>query len=231
MPQLYRSRDGVCCAAAFCAAVAFGSIAMAGPVTEVGDAGDHPGSAYSTGVGSVPSITGLISSTTDADLYALFLPSPATFSATTVGTGTLGDTQLFLFDSAGLGVVANDDHPGGGTLLSTIPLGSVTGPAGLYYLAISRFDRDPSSAGGLIFPSGPPYTTVYGPTGPGGASPISSWGGTGDLGGYTIRLTDAEGSVGVVPLPGALSLGVVLLSTTGLVQRLRQKRCSARAGL
>ena len=200
------------------------SLARAGPVTEGGDAGDLPGVAHATGSGVVPSITGSIGSTTDADMYALYLPSPAAFSATTVGTPTLGDTQLFLFNAAGYGVVANDDHSGGGTLLSTIPVGSVTGSAGLYYLAISRYDRDPRSAGGLIFPSSP-FTGVHGPTGPGGGSPITLWGGTSQVGGYTIRLTGAEGSATVVPLPGALCLGAVLLGTTGLVRRFRGKLC------
>jgi hypothetical protein len=45
-------------------------------------------------------------------------------------------------------------------------------------IGISNFDHDPVSAGGLIFPS-EPFSQMVGPSGPGGASPITGWTGEG----------------------------------------------------
>jgi hypothetical protein len=55
--------------------------------------------------------------------------------------------MLWLFDCAGLGVAANDDFTGLLSQLSFAALG-----AGDYYIAVSRFSRQPLSAGGAIFP-------------------------------------------------------------------------------
>jgi hypothetical protein len=61
----------------------------------------------------------------------------------TVGaTGTqLQNSQLFLFNAAGLGAYGRDDDPG--TFRTTLPAGSALGPqtAGDYFLVISGFDR------------------------------------------------------------------------------------------
>ncbi len=105
--------------------------------------------------------------------------------------GSFVDSQLFLFNSAGVGVRANDDAIG---LRSRLPVGSVAGPAGLYYLAISDYDNDPVSATGAIFPD-TPFTTVHGPTGPGGASPITAWDNTfaSEQGTYRITFTVGDG--------------------------------------
>lgn len=91
-------------------------------------------------------ITGSIGSSTGADMSAITISRPGTFSATTVGTPTFFDSQLFLFRFPGLGVGANDDSKG--TLLSTVQGVPVT--PGLYFLGISSFDVDPVSPGGLI---------------------------------------------------------------------------------
>jgi hypothetical protein len=73
--------------------------------SEVGEAGSLPGTAQGTSGAPLTSISGTISSNTDADMYQIFISSPGTFSATTVGTGgSLSDTQLFLFDTDGLGI-------------------------------------------------------------------------------------------------------------------------------
>jgi Ca2+-binding RTX toxin-like protein len=167
--------------------------ASAVTVTEVGDAGDLPATAQvATGLGPVDTITGTISSSSDADMYRIGITGGGTFSATTVGTpGTLSDTQLFLFDASGFGVEANDDCPGTGSVRSCLPAGGLSPSAGgIYYLAISSFDRDPVSPGGLIFPSFP-FDGVFGPTGPGGGQAISGWSGSGGSGTYTIQLTGA----------------------------------------
>jgi hypothetical protein len=177
---------------------------------EVGIAGELPSTAQVTaGGGSLDQIIGELHSTTHADMYQIFITGGGTFSATTVGTpGTLNDTQLFLFDATGHGVYANDDA-NSSTRRSTLPAGNPLTPLtpGLYYLAISAFDRDPvgGPTNDLIFPSfGPGFTGVVGPTGPGGAFPVSDWRGTGvETGTYVINLTGAGFAV---PEPGSLTL-------------------------
>ena len=201
-------------------ALALASAATAQTWTEVGDAGDLPGSAQITvGVGPLTAISGTIGSTTDADLYQIFITGGGTFSATTAGTPgtTLGDPQLFLFNAPGIGVYANDDF--GGSLQSTLPANDPLTPTapGLYYLAITSFNRDPVSPGGLIFPD---VITLVGPTGPGGGQAISGYTGTGDTGTYTIRLTGAE--FALIPEPGTLTLlGTGALAMLGCAWRRR----------
>jgi hypothetical protein len=210
---------------ALLAVLAFVSVANAGGIwMEVGDAGDLPSTAQiieMSGGGGLVAITGSIATTTDADMYCFSITSPATFSATTVGTpGTLGDTQLRLFRGdltppSGIGIASNDDSVG---LRSTLPAGSplyATLPAGNYCVAISGFDRDPVSPGGEIFPD--TFAGVFGPTGPGGGMAITGWAGTSATGTYTIALTGAafKDVAGAVPEPGSfalLGLGVIGLA-------------------
>jgi hypothetical protein len=79
----------------------------------------------------------------DADLYRIHICDPANFSATTVG-GTVFDTQLFLFDSSGLGLFTNDDAPNELSLQSRLAGPMVTAlQPGFYYLAVAPFDKDP----------------------------------------------------------------------------------------
>jgi hypothetical protein len=190
--------------------------AYAGPIwAEVGDAGQLPGTAQIVSGGPLTNITGSFSSSGDADMYQFTITAPGLFSATTVGTGgTLADTQLFLFDAAGMGVAANDDFSG---FRSTLPVGNALYASlapGTYYLAISGFDANPVSVGGLIFPN--TFTGVHGPTGPGGASPVSSWSGATSTGTYEIALTASA------PEPGSiLLLGTAL---AGLVARRRMQK-------
>ncbi|MBG1265662.1 DVUA0089 family protein [Nostoc sp. WHI] len=152
------------------------------------------------GSATLGSITGTVSDGGDVDLFQITITGGGTFSATTVGTGTNFDTQLFLFDQNGIGVFANDQASGTGqsTLFEVTTLA-----AGTYFLAISGFDNDPVSEGGLIFPTGfGPDEVVVGPTEIGGGSPLSGFTGNTFSGGdYTIALT------GVQAAP-ALSLGV-----------------------
>ena len=148
------------------------SSVFAVPFTEVGDAGDVPGTAQTTlGVGPLTAIVGTIGSDSDQDMFQIFISEPAAFSASTVNAGTTlsddDDTQLFLFDATGLGELANDNK--NGTAKSLIPAGSFAGATGFYFLAISIFDNDPINAGGEIFPD-TPFEAVLGPTGPGGAT-------------------------------------------------------------
>jgi hypothetical protein len=186
---------------------------------EEGDAGQLPGTAQDTvsfeqlqGISGTIGNNPTLPAANDVDLFAIIITNPAAFSATTVGTGgTLADTQLFLFDADGRGVIANDDASAA-ISRSTIPAVGAGRPArlgpttpGLYYLGIAAFDRDPVSSTGLIFPSFP-LTTVFGPTGPGGADPVSDYAGAGTgTGTYLIALTGAAPII-VVPEPTSLTL-------------------------
>lgn len=154
-------------------------VAQAQLWTEVGDAGDLPGTAQITvGSGALDFIGGFIGNNpaadgNDKDMYCIYIADPSLFSATTVGGSSL-DTQLFLFNTGGFGVTFNDDHPGGGVLQSTIAGTFLPGP-GHYYLAISRYDRDPVDATGAELWLDTPYDVERAPDGPGAGSPIFDW--------------------------------------------------------
>ena len=190
---------------AFSALVVVPGTASAVPVVcnEPGDAGGFLASAASC-LGTVDQIQGQFGGgNPHADMYQITIAPGGGFSATTVG-GAVWDTQLFLFDAAGLGIAANDDSAAGQQ--STLPLGNpllASLPGGIYYLAISHFDNDPLSPGGLIFPIAL-ATDVIGPTGPGGGLAINDWSSNADGGGqYTIFLT---GTGEPIPEPGTLLL-------------------------
>jgi hypothetical protein len=167
----------------------------------VGDAGDLPAISQDLGAGAVTTIWGTFSDAADADVYRFCLSDGGSFSATTVGATTL-DTQMFLLNSQGYGIYANDDASGSrGSLL---PAHHRFSPSvgGEYYLAISSYNRDPQSVQGEIFqdnysrfvyPDG-----VLDPNGFGAAEPINGWAGRapGGPGLYRITLT---GTVTCVP--------------------------------
>src|SRR5262249_52284335 len=144
---------------------------------EQGDAGELPGTAQLVGgLPTLEGIRGVLDTFNDVDMYAIRIVDPATFSATTVGTpGTVNDTHLFLFDEPGHGVY-DSAEASAATRRSTLPAGNPNGPKepGLYFLAIASFDREPISAptNDIIFPDFP-STGVFGPTGPGGANPVT----------------------------------------------------------
>jgi hypothetical protein len=157
---------------------------------EVGDAGDLPATAQDLTGAPVAQISGSILEGGDVDMYRLCLDGGGSFSASAVG-GTEVDTQLFLFDASGRGVYANDDEREN-VVQSLLPAGHPLTPSaqGEYLLAVGVYNLDPQSAAGAIFPVD---TGVVGPTGPGGADPVTGWGGRPDApGDYTLTITGAE---------------------------------------
>jgi len=182
---------------------------------EIGDAGDTPATAQVTGSGALNFIRGSLSGYMDADMYAIYIPSIADFTATTDAQGTVAyDTQLFLFDSSGRPVCANDDIANGNG--SYNPRSRLAGcntwdsqGGGLYYLAVSGWDRDPvGPSGAEMFGDDANYSAVVGPSRSGRGSVMRGWNGdasgNGGTGAYTIQLGGAQ----VVPEPAALMLAM-----------------------
>lgn len=183
---------------------------------EIGDAGDRLHLAQAPAqAGPITAITGNLGAG-DVDVYRIRVETPSSFSASTCSGSTL-DTQLFLFDLNGRGVVCNDDVC---AAQSTLTNSLVVNP-GVYYLAISEYNRDPQSVAGAIF--GTAATGQVGPTGPGGAQPLTGWAGTTTgTGSYTITLTGClTGSSALSRLYGTgagSSFGVPNLTTANHVQ-------------
>jgi hypothetical protein len=215
--------------------------AMAVTYTEVGDAGDlvHAAAQAVTGNAgdAITAIKGTLTKTagiSEADAYKIYISSPSTFSASTTGF-TLSvnnfDTQLFLFTLGGIGIVASDDDPVTGGPQSIISAGnSFTSAltAGYYYLMITGGSQFPASTLGTIFPNWTDGTTdptmLVGPTGPGGASPISTFSGNSNDGGvYSIALTGV--TIAAVPEPGSVALMLAGgLAVAGAVRRRSKSR-------
>ena len=154
-----------------------------------GDAGHLPGTAQvCDGSGPLTSITGN-NATSDSDMYQIQITDEASFSASTVGQVTW-DTQLFLFNSEGRGVAFDDDDPsGGGGVFQSVLSSQFVSANGVYYLAISRYNRDALSSSGLIW-ANEPWDEERAPDGPGAANPVTNWSGSVAGGGnYTIVLT------------------------------------------
>ena len=220
--------------AAIAACLTFVSTSRAASYTETDDAGDLPAPAQivsgpaGTSLDSISGSLTLTNAISDGDMYQIYISSPAAFSASDtafVARANNFDSQIFLFNSAGLGVVANDDAASGGSQ-SAIPAGSISSlQVGVYYILIDGSSRYPVSNGGLIFPNFTDGTTdptgTYGPTGPGGALPITGYtGSSNEAGSYRIALTGAQ--FVVVPEPG--SVAFVLAGGAGLALTILRRR-------
>lgn len=196
---------------ALIAGMAIASGASAQIWNESGDAGDLPATAQVVlGSGPLTEIRGRLGPS-DVDMYQIYIKDPATFRASTVGGATF-DTQMWGFFLDGRGMTHNDDD---NSLQSTITGQFVPAP-GLYYIAISQYNRDPVDGGGLLLWQNSPFGVERQPDGPGAANPVASWVNTtsGNVD-YTIFLRGAN----FVPAPGALAL----LGLGGLVAARRRR--------
>ncbi|MBW4608241.1 MAG: DVUA0089 family protein [Hassallia sp. WJT32-NPBG1] len=177
---------------------------------------------------SLESISGTISQTNPANLFQIYLTGGKTFSATTkINPGSLADPQLFLFDSNGKGIYANDDESVN-TKQATLPKGEFSPTnAGIYYLGISGFDYDPVGTKGKIFSDFPdvPFQTVLKPSGIADGFQLEEFDGLIlDSGSYTITLTGVQSAKAIPEASsglGLLAFGV--LSTGAIASRRRQR--------
>jgi hypothetical protein len=185
----------------------------AATITETGDAGQTLATAQLIpGPGSVPltRISGSLTPT-EADIFRIHISNGFFLAATVSDSSSFFDTQLFLFDSLGFGVFANDDDLFAPPQSTSAPGGPLS--AGFYYLAVAGFGYDPVSGGGLIFPPVDNLLVLSSElrtaTGPGGALPLSAFSGTSNQGGsYRIELAGVQ----TVPEP---SSGAVLCLVFG----------------
>ncbi|MCL6536217.1 MAG: DVUA0089 family protein [Armatimonadetes bacterium] len=164
---------------------------------EQGDAGDLPETAQATGTDTNTAL-GAIRGTLEengVDMYAIYIADPANFSATTVNNETPFDTQLWLFDAEGKGVVFNDDAVGTNLSRSTIDnsTGCLTGrSAGVYFIAVTRYNRDAIGCEDKLIWAHTPFRAVRCPDGPESGSRVTGWVGTTAVSGnYEITLTGA----------------------------------------
>jgi len=189
-------------------------ISQATPYTEIGDAGELMPTAQNIG-GGFNTITGSLGS--GSDLFALQLTAGSFGAEVTFRTF---DTQLFLFNSTGFGIVANDDISDSNyaSYFST-----TLSYSGLYYLGISAYDNDPISTTGEIFDDF--WTGIVLPTVPGGGTnPLSGWSGSGSGRGYTIELSQTTTPSNPVPEPATLLLfGMGILGIAGVSRKKLQE--------
>ena len=225
-----------------------GAPAKADTVTASG-AGPLPGSAEDlTGV-NVTEILGTVPFPIGVDMFKINVTDFADFSAMTIGPGAFGipDTELFLFDASGFGVLANDDISGSNTLsclpsadsgnpcVTSLPAGIGPTSDGTYFLAVTRSANSPlDGSSNDIFSSGA-STDVLGPNS--GTGPVASWDNNVftspdfDLINFDITLTGASAT----PEPttwalNAAGLIFILVAKRQLALRCTQTRadCSAR---
>jgi hypothetical protein len=157
----------------------------AGTWVEDGDAGDLPSTAQvPAGSGTLPEIRGTLDAG-NADMYLIDICDINTFGATLVGGATV-DTQLFLFNTDGVGVTFNDDAVVVAGQ-STITAQFVPAP-GQYYIALSTYDNDPVDFDTLELWLDQPFIGERAPDGPGAAGAVNSWTGGGVAGAYRLQL-------------------------------------------
>jgi hypothetical protein len=152
-----------------------------------GDAADLPASAQAVTItGTVERITGRLVPS-DVDMYCIQICDFANFRAASGGSL---DSQMWLFNSSGLGVSFSDDTATGtlGVLTSQFVTAN-----GQYYLAISQYDRDAVDSAGVALWNDMPFGVERQPDGM-GVGAVRGWAGsTGGNVDYSITLTGGCG--------------------------------------
>ena len=167
--------------------------------------------------GGIDKIQGSLIGEYDASLYR-FDWNGGDFFANTISSPTpQKDTQLFLFNSAGYGILANGDAEDG-VIYSSLNLSNLA--MGSYYLGVAFYNLEPVDSTGLpIFDYfGYPDFTA-GPAN--GSGPLVGWGfqeGSYDNGAYVINISSTP-----VPIPGAIwLLGSGLIGIVGIRRKLKK---------
>ncbi|MBL4809198.1 MAG: DVUA0089 family protein [Phycisphaerales bacterium] len=198
--------------------------AIAGPDwIEDGDAGSTLiGAQDATSVGPLQTVAGTLGGEDREDVYKLVIldgdnVGGSVMFGLSMSTTGLFNPSLWLFDSAGFGVLGNDDDPilgGPDSRLTTPSTDGVTLllPPGIYFLAITESGNVPLSfREGIGLGNGfyeeifsfASSTEVSGPDGAGADNPLAAWsGGQGSSGGYGIEITPTPGSVGLFAIAG-----------------------------
>ena len=215
-------------------AVASASLSLVGTAAAQTYAGGSTAGNLPATAEVVPGVAGItytkISGTTtatneiyNAEMYQITIATPETFTASTTGfvAGANNfDTQLFLFNSSGVGIVANDDAASGGEQ-SSLSTGTTLLAPGNYYLLLAGSGNYPvDSTGKLIFPNytdgtTDPSSTVAAQS----TSPITGYTGNSNEGGnYVITLTVVPSAV-----PEPSSLAAIAAGLGGLVLTFRRR--------
>ena len=177
-----------------------GGLASAGTFTEIGDAGNTPGTAQVTsGTGALDTIFGTLSPDTDTDVFQVYVTDPSVFSITMAGTDPNSDTVLYVMDAAGNLVFVHDDIDFTMDLfLSQLNPGDFSAhPAGLYLIAYNLFDSSPI-----------------------GTTPVTGWTIVPDvpqLGPVQLNFTAAQFAAQAGDVPEPATLGLIGAGLAGLV--------------
>jgi hypothetical protein len=198
--------------------------AQAFTYTEVGDAGQlipaaqviDLGNATSTSTDpDLTSITGNVART-NADMFGIFLTEGQLFTASTIPVGGANyNSQIFLFNDQGFGLIANDNS--GGNRRSALSFTPTT--SSVYYLAVSGFNYDPRDAqGNNIFAGNLTGQLLPNPQ----AGALDSW--------ATNRATSATfnyalGMTGAKPVPEPIvGSGFLAFAVLGAASAFRPKK-------
>ncbi len=201
--------------------------------TETSDAGQTLATANNTGLsvggtGTLTGVAGTIGTSTDADLYQFTVNSPIAFTATVTGgaSSVAGagqiDTSMFLFNSLGAALIANDDQSNTVYYQSSFTINLA---AGTYYLGVSLSGNEPvNSNNQLLFTTDQPTTSVRGPASGLNPTAESTFNGNtsfAETGPYSATIT----STAVVPEPtttAALAFGGI--ASLVFLRRLRRQQ-------
>jgi hypothetical protein len=118
-------------------------------------------------------------------MFAIYIADPSAFQAETNTTTTNFDSQLWLFDVNGNGIVHDDDSAGSLRSRITNANNCIPGP-GIYYIAISRYNRDPRDCNDIAIWTGTANACAVA-----GSSRVASWTGSTSAGTYQIVLQGA----------------------------------------